>query len=339
MQPFGDLIFFVAWTPETGHEIWRTDGTPAGTQLLRDIRTGPESSLPVHDDGVPELLPQFGTAGGLAAFVADDGEHGFEVWVSDGTEAGTRLLVDLNPGAGSAVVVGQTAPPLFRSVELGDRLVFTASDGTVGRELWISDGTAEGTSLVKDILPGAQDGIDVFPFDTRQPFVGSVDGELFFAAVDDVVFNSLWRTEGSPEGTRAVFPGQEQGRFAYIVSSTDAGILFRASTEQGGLGLFSIESAGSGGGGGGGCAMAGNRPSGDAEAIVLCLAALGLMLWRRASPPPGVGCPRSDIVFEVGCSTIVDTRAPLYLQRSGKGAPPHEHNSDGCSNCRAARLR
>lgn len=279
MHPFGGLVFFVAWTPATGHEIWVTDGTPEATQLLRDVRSGPESSVALHADGVPERMPQFGTGAGLLAFLADDGEHGFEVWVSDGTTAGSRLLIDLHPGSGSAVVVESTAPPLFRSFEFGDLLVFTASDGGVGQELWITDGTAAGTSLVRDILPGAGDGIEIFPFDPQQPFVASVGGELFFAAIDEVTFNTLWRSDGSPQGTEAVFAGRQLGRFPSMVAPTDSGILFSASTEEGGIGLFSIESEGSGGGGGG-CALEGDSRSGHAEVIVLGV--LGLMLRRRA---------------------------------------------------------
>lgn len=281
MHPFDGLVFFVAWTAETGHEIWVTDGTPERTLLLRDVRPGSESSVPLHNDGVAERMPQFGTGAGLLAFIADDGEHGFEVWVSDGTTAGTRLLVDLHPGSGSAVVVEQFAPPLFRSSEFGDRLVFSASDGIVGRELWITDGTAAGTSLVRDINPGAGDGIDVFPFDPQQLVVASVGGEMFFAASDGVTFNALWRSNGSPQGTEAVFPGQQSGRYPSTVAPTDSGILFNASTEPGGLGLFAIESessGGGGGGGGGGCAVVGDSQSGDAEMLVLALVALVLML-------------------------------------------------------------
>ena len=79
-------------------------------------------------------------------FTADDGTHGTELWVTDGTAAGTQLLKDINPGAGYSFPENFTV--------LGDKLIFTADDGTHGTELWATDGTAAGTVLLADINPG-----------------------------------------------------------------------------------------------------------------------------------------------------------------------------------------
>src|SRR5687767_8271877 len=76
-------------------------------------------------------------------FTADDGIHGRELFVSDGTAAGTHLVRDIRPGAASAEIRFPTA--------FGNRLVFTANDGVNGFELWITDGTPGGTHMVKDI--------------------------------------------------------------------------------------------------------------------------------------------------------------------------------------------
>src|SRR5687767_9958012 len=85
---------------------------------------------------------------GGAFFVVDDGVHGAEPWITDGTPGGTFLLRDVRPGpAGSNV---RAATPA------GDRLYFTADDGLTGQELWRTDGTPEGTVLVADIHPGAE---------------------------------------------------------------------------------------------------------------------------------------------------------------------------------------
>src|SRR4051812_37257429 len=74
----------------------------------------------------------------LFVFNADDGVHGHEPWVTDGTADSTRLLVDINPGS-----VGSFPS---RSTPLGDgRAVFSADDGVHGTELWITDGTSGGT--------------------------------------------------------------------------------------------------------------------------------------------------------------------------------------------------
>ena len=79
-------------------------------------------------------------------FTADDGIHGRELWTSDGTEAGTVLVKDINPdGADSAASY---------LTDVGGTLFFSADDGVHGEELWTSDGTEAGTVLVKDINAG-----------------------------------------------------------------------------------------------------------------------------------------------------------------------------------------
>ena len=85
--------------------------------------------------------------GSTLFFRALDGVHGDELWASDGTAAGTRLVADIWPGNG-----GWSYPSFLTAV--GDTLFFGAADGLHGQELWASDGTAAGTRLVKDIFPG-----------------------------------------------------------------------------------------------------------------------------------------------------------------------------------------
>src|ERR1700727_405934 len=80
-------------------------------------------------------------------FNADDGTHGYELWVTDGTAAGTSL-VDINP------VAGDSSPGDITALGNGEAL-FDANDGTHGFELWVTDGTSAGTSLVTDINPGS----------------------------------------------------------------------------------------------------------------------------------------------------------------------------------------
>lgn len=116
--PVGNRLFFRAWDPEHGIEIWRTDGTPEGTALARDILPGPASSDP----------QDLTAAGGRLYFSARDAAHGRELWRSDGTQAGTLLVQDLFPAGLSS------APEQLTLV--GGRLYFTADDGTVGREPW-----------------------------------------------------------------------------------------------------------------------------------------------------------------------------------------------------------
>ena len=85
----------------------------------------------------------------------DDGVSGWKPWVTDSTAAGTKLLFDIQPGAGFS------SPQDFRRV--GDVLVFAADDGVNGYEMWRTDGTPGGTFLLVDACPGGCDGVDHFP--------------------------------------------------------------------------------------------------------------------------------------------------------------------------------
>ncbi|TNF32162.1 MAG: hypothetical protein EP329_11080 [Deltaproteobacteria bacterium] len=131
----GSQVFFRASDGIVGYELWVTDGTTAGTRLVKDINAA-DSSNPAN----------FVAYNGVAYFQADDGENGAELWRSDGTDAGTWMVADINPGAfGSA--------PAYLTLFNG-LIYFTADDGDTGVELWRSDGTAAGTVQVADIDAG-----------------------------------------------------------------------------------------------------------------------------------------------------------------------------------------
>jgi ELWxxDGT repeat protein len=110
-------IFFVANNGNDGVELWKSDGTTAGTVLVADIAPGAASSY-------PEALVG---ADGLVWFAADDQSTGVELWKSDGTAAGTQRVADLVPGSGGSY------PRLLTTA--GRRFYFTAQTSS-GRELW-----------------------------------------------------------------------------------------------------------------------------------------------------------------------------------------------------------
>src|SRR6185295_10805549 len=89
----GETLYFAANDGTHGLELWKTDGTEAGTLLVKDIRPGLSSSGP--DD--------FTVVGSVIFFRADDGVHGYELWKTDGTAAGTGLVKDVNPGPASGL--------------------------------------------------------------------------------------------------------------------------------------------------------------------------------------------------------------------------------------------
>src|SRR5205823_2224551 len=112
-----------------GSELWRSDGTTAGTVLVKDINPGGSS--------YPSLLTP---VNGTLFFRASDGIHGYELWKSDGTTAGTVMLKDINPGSASSYPRGLT--------NVNGTLYFDATGAIPGDELWKSDGTTAGTTLV-----------------------------------------------------------------------------------------------------------------------------------------------------------------------------------------------
>src|SRR5262249_26967227 len=137
-------LFFAAEDGVHGRELWKSDGTEAGTVLVKDIKPGREGGLPTkgYDWHVTAV-------GRSQSFVDDDGVHGEELWKSGGTKAGTVLVKDINPGARGSRTRLDSEP----MIDVNGILYFGADDGVHGRELWKSDGTEAGTVLVKDINP------------------------------------------------------------------------------------------------------------------------------------------------------------------------------------------
>ncbi|HEY6929800.1 MAG TPA: ELWxxDGT repeat protein [Thermoanaerobaculia bacterium] len=130
MMSVGGLAYFGAYDGVHGAELWRSDGTEAGTFLLKDIAVGDADSNPLS----------LGSLGGVLFFSADDGVHGRGLWKTDGTPSGTVLVKAIEPGVDM--------------IDAGGFIVFSASDGVHGQEVWISDGTPEGTSRLTDVAPG-----------------------------------------------------------------------------------------------------------------------------------------------------------------------------------------
>lgn len=224
----GGTLFFAADDGVHGRELWRSDGTAAGTEMVEDI-------VPAGLDRNSSLR-WLTSADDLLFFVADDGAHGTELWRSDGTAAGTSLVKDLVPGPATAnvrdltnvdgtmffsVVRPRRPEELWRSdgteagtelvkaitggspqelTAVGSTLFFKRRDFDADTELWRSDGTPAGTGLVKDIVPG-----ELGSFPTELTNVG---GTLFFFIAKDHTNGGygtqLWRSDGTEAGTKLV---------------------------------------------------------------------------------------------------------------------------------------
>ena len=88
-------------------------------------------------------------------------------------------------------------------VVAGNIVYFIASDVTNGKELWKSDGTSDGTVMVKDINPGSAS--------SKLSYLTNVNGTLFFSADDGVHGRELWKSDGTTAGTalvKDILPGR-----------------------------------------------------------------------------------------------------------------------------------
>jgi ELWxxDGT repeat protein len=123
----GSTVYFFAYDGVHGLELWKSDGTPAGTVLVRDVAPGPAGSM---------FIESFTAAGHEVFFTASDHVSGRELWRSDGTEAGTSLVADLAPGLAAGAVSWNLSMNRVVLARSGGKILFTASDGTTGHELW-----------------------------------------------------------------------------------------------------------------------------------------------------------------------------------------------------------
>jgi ELWxxDGT repeat protein len=136
----GSTIYFTADDGSSGSELWKSDGTTAGTVRVADITSGPAGS------SINEL-----TAVGTTLFFV----RGVELWKTDGTAAGTSQVWPMDDGSGEGIGSWHTVGSLKG---FGNDLLFWGADVHgygINGELWKSDGTAAGTVPVTDIWPGS----------------------------------------------------------------------------------------------------------------------------------------------------------------------------------------
>jgi len=202
----GQTLFFAGHSSGMT-ELWRTDGTPAGTGRVKELvpyaltAVGGTLFFQAHDDqGGPWLWKSDGTeagtvpvkalpppggrytwmrdVGGTLFFLLDEGTSGLALWKSDGTEAGTARLMPLHRHP-------------FHETVVGGQLFFILDEGSTGWALWRSDGTEAGTRRVK-----------LFPSGQRPSELTAVGEVLFFRFDDGATGQEVWRSDGTEAGTR-----------------------------------------------------------------------------------------------------------------------------------------
>jgi ELWxxDGT repeat protein len=201
-------------------ELWSTDGTVAGTARLGVFEES-TASQPVAHGGKFYFwtLPRYPGPPSL-------------LWTSDGTEAGTRVLGRFARGG---IVGADECGPGWQSV--GGALYFGADDGQSGVELWRTDGTEEGTVLVKDIAPG--------PASSGSWPLALFEDRLVFTAstAEHPHTGKLWLSDGTAEGT-VLLKDEETGHPPFApCNAVQVGprLLLQAETPGEGRELWKIE--------------------------------------------------------------------------------------------------
>lgn len=230
-----DKIYFNATTGTNGNELWTTDGTTVGTQLIKDIYTGTTNSniaaltatsnyliFSAKDNthtyntvwksngtnaGTFELKDINLTQNSITnlSFVEFNNKvffpagyntkNGIELWATDGNTANTLLFKDI-----SHRYDGMT--DFYDSAEIGGKLIFTGNNRN-GKEPFITDGTINGSHIIKDISPGSGS-----PFFTSSDFRSAsytkAGNYVFFRATSAGFGFEIWKTDGTEVNTLMV---------------------------------------------------------------------------------------------------------------------------------------
>ena len=165
----------------SGYGLWKSNGTIAGTVLLK-----PELQSPTGGN--------YAVLNNKLYFSGFDYTNGSELWVTDGTTAGTHIVINLSADAGGILYSG--SPNNLHVYK--NKIYFTGRDDLHGIELFETDGTDTGTHLVKDMVPG---------IDGSKPTKSIIyNGLLYFSCLSGVAAG-LWKSDGTSAGTVLVKSG------------------------------------------------------------------------------------------------------------------------------------
>ena len=165
----------------TYNQLWKSDGTDAGTVKIKSISSG------------PGVQGEFTVMNNNLFFWATTDDKEIQLWKSDGTNSGTVLVKDINSGYGAGLDYTKSYLCVVNGI-----LYFSANDGKNGFELWRSDGTETGTEMVMDIDPTTS-------YNGAHPKrMTNVNGTLFFTPFEPNTGVELWALKTSTGITEQV---------------------------------------------------------------------------------------------------------------------------------------
>lgn len=240
LTAFRGRVWFVR-----GKSLWQSDGTPEGTALVRRLSREPRILGGVGKHLVVAAGDELWSTGGILARglqVLDAVVHGGRLWLVAETRRGQELWV--SDGTAARQLTGFSRKRAFFDPDramylglprsgLGGRFVFAAHDGVHGAEPWVSDGTAGGTRLLRDLCPGPCAGGEALGL--------AQDGRLYFTGTDGAAGRELWSTDGiRVDLVRDVCPGPCDGNPGSLIA-LGSRVLFAADDGVNGMELWSSE--------------------------------------------------------------------------------------------------
>ena len=194
---FNGKLYFGADNGIDGEELLVSDGTAEGTKLLADINPGGNSSDDYFEYGSSYPGPFFEFNGKL--YFGAQGGDGKELWTSDGTTQGTMLVADIYRA--TSYFYDGSFPRNF--TEFNNKLYFIADDSRYSQQIWLSDGTTEGTTDATDINIALGELFDAASNYSDPSALSKFNGKLYFGATVDNDRN-LWISDGTTAGTKSL---------------------------------------------------------------------------------------------------------------------------------------
>ena len=156
----------------------------SGFHLTKDINALAESNPANHSDWY--VNTSYAILNQVMYFAADDGVHGNELWRSDGSDTGTFMVKDIEPGTASSNPIEIT--------EANGKIYFSSTTSPDGQEPWVSDGTESGTQVLGYIV-----NYNISPAEFT-----AMGNKVYFASSVNDYMDALWETDGTPVGTKMV---------------------------------------------------------------------------------------------------------------------------------------